>query len=409
MQGKNKPLIRYLNNPISNLIKKKYSCLILGPRQAGKTTLVNECLKGAKNTLTYLLQDPTLRIELERDPSRIIVQIRALKKNPLVFVDEAQKVPALFDAIQVLIDGKDAHFVLTGSSARKLKRHGANLLPGRIKRYHLSPLLWGELGLVKDCAIRELSIDNINRDAAYSFEDTLIYGSLPGIATLPRKDRPDFLKAYAEIYLEEEIRAEALSRKIGAFSRFLELAASESGTSPNLLKLSNESGVSQPAVKEFYNLLEDTLVIERVEPYLKNARKRILSSSRYYFFDLGVRNILARLPITPGLVNTQKGILFEHAVMLEIIRRVKVLNKNYKVCYWRTSAGAEVDCVIDMGDYVIPIEIKSSSYIAKSEIGGLRNFLSDYSKKAKHGYVVTMGGKKEAITDNITAIPWFYL
>lgn len=409
MQGKNKPLLRYLNNPISNLIKKKYSCLILGPRQAGKTTLVNECLKGVKNTLTYLLQDPTLRIELERDPSRIIAQIRALKKNPLVFIDEAQKVPALFDAIQVLIDNKDAHFILTGSSARKLKRHGANLLPGRIKRYHLDPLLWGELGLVKDCVVKELSIDNINRNVLYSFEDTLIYGSLPGIVTLPRKDRPDFLKAYAEIYLEEEIRAEALSRKIGAFSRFLELAASESGTSPNLLKLSNESGVSQPAVKEFYNLLEDTLVIERVEPYLKNARKRILSSSRYYFFDLGVRNILARLPITPDLVNTQKGVLFEHAVMLEIIRRVKALNKNYKVCYWRTSAGAEVDCVIDMGNHVIPIEIKSSSYIAKSEIGGLRNFLSDYGKLAKHGYVITMGGKKEAIADNITVIPWFYL
>ncbi len=406
MQGKNKPLLRYLNAVILGAIKKRYSFLILGPRQVGKTTLVNECLKGIKNTVKYLLQYPSLRIELERAPSRLISQIRALKKNPCVFIDEAQKVPSLFDAVQVLIDNKDAQFILTGSSARKLKRHGVNLLPGRIRRYHLSPLLWGELGLVKDCAIKELSIDNINRNIPYSFEDTLIYGSLPGIVRLPQKDRSDLLRAYAEIYLEEEIRAEALSRKIGAFSRFLELAAVESGANPNLCKLSNESGVSQPAVKEFYNILEDTLVVERVEPYLKNARKRILSSSRYYFFDLGVRNVLARFPLASDLVNTQKGILFEHAVMLEIIRRVKVLNKNYKICYWRTSAGAEVDCVIDLGSSVIPIEIKSSSFVAQSEIKGLKSFLNDYRKIAKHGYVITMGEKKEVLEDNITAIPW---
>lgn len=409
MQGKNKPLFRYLDTPISRAIKKKYSCLILGPRQVGKTTLVNECLKNTKNTVKYLLQDPSLRIELERYPSRLINQIRALKNSPYVFIDEAQKVPSLFDAVQVLIDNKDAQFILTGSSARKLKRHGVNLLPGRIKRFHLDPLLWGELGLVKDCAIKELSIDNINRNIPYSFEDTLIYGSLPGIVNLPREERSDFLRAYAEIYLEEEIRAEALSRKIGAFSRFLELAAVESGTNPNLRKLSNESGVSQPAIKEFYNILEDTLVVERVGPYLKNARKRILSSSRYYFFDLGVRNVLARLPLASNLVNTQKGILFEHAVVLEIMRRVKALNKNYKVCYWRTSAGAEVDCVIDLGDSVIPIEIKSSSFVAQSEIKGLKNFLSDYHKMAKLGFVITMGGRKEVLADNITAIPWFCL
>lgn len=409
MQGKNKLLSRYLDKTISGEIKKKYSFLILGPRQVGKTTLVNECLKGAKNTVKYLLQDPSLRIELERAPSRLINQIRALKNNPYVFIDEVQKIPSLFDAVQVLIDNKDAQFILTGSSARKLKRHGVNLLPGRIKRYHLSPLLWGELGLMKECAITELSLDNINHNISYSFKDTLIYGSLPGIVNLPQEDRLDFLRAYTEIYLEEEIRAEALSRKIGAFSRFLELAAVESGTNPNLRKLSNESGVSQPAVKEFYNILEDTLVAERVGPYLKNARKRILLSSRYYFFDLGVRNIMARFPLTPDLVNAQKGILFEHAVMLEIIRRVKVLNKNYKICYWRTSAGAEVDCVIDLGSCVIPIEIKSSSFVAQSELKGLKNFLSDYGKAAKHGFVITMGGKKEILAENITALPWFYL
>ncbi|MFH1309973.1 MAG: ATP-binding protein [Candidatus Omnitrophota bacterium] len=409
MQGKNKILFRYLDKTITALIKRRYSCLILGPRQAGKTTLVNGCLRDVNNAAEYLLQNPSLRIELERDPSRLMNQVRALKNNPYVFIDEAQKVPALFDVVQVLIDNKNAQFILTGSSARKLKRHGVNLLPGRIKLYHLTPLLWGELGLIKGSTIDEILVDNINQNVPYSFDNALVYGTLPGIVTLPREDREDFLRAYAEIYLEEEIRAEALSRKIGAFSRFLELAAVESGTSPNLHKLSNESGVSQPTVKEFYNILEDTLVVERVEPYLKNARKRILSSSRYYFFDLGVRNVLARFPLTPDLINIEKGVLFEHTVMLEIIRRITVLNKNYKVCYWRTSSGAEVDCVIDMGHSVIPIEIKSSSFIAQSELKGLKNFLNDYKKRAKHGYVITMGGKKELLAENITAIPWFCL
>jgi predicted AAA+ superfamily ATPase len=183
----------------------------------------------------------------------------------------------------------------------------------------------------------------------------------------------------------------------------------ESGTNPNLSKLSNESGVSQPAIKEFYRILEDTLVVERVEPYLKNGRKRILSSPRYYFFDIGVRNALARLPMDRKVISAQKGTLFEHAVMLEIIRRVKMLRKNYRVCFWRTAGGAEVDCVVDLGTRVIPIEIKSSKTVVASELKGLKNFLHDYKKQASVGYVITMGERKEKIADNIIALPWFDL
>lgn len=116
------------------------------------------------------------------------------------------------------------------------------------------------------------------------------------------------------------------------------------------------------------------MIAERVDPYLKNSRKRILSSSRYYFFDLGVRNTLARLPLVKELFNAQKGILFEHAVVLEIIRRIRALDKNYKVYYWRTSGGAEVDCVLDLAGQIIPIEIKASKNVSLSEIKGLKVF-----------------------------------
>lgn len=409
MQGKNKPLLRYLESRLAQMIKKKQSALILGPRQVGKTTLVQSVLKGVPNTLEYKLQNPGVRLELEKDPSRIIREVEAQGGRPYLFVDEAQKVPEVFDSAQVLIDQKIAQLFLTGSSARKLRRIGVNLLPGRIQKLSLDPLLWGELGFVGNPVIPELTLRNLNRSVRYLFEESLVFGSLPGIIGLSEQDRRDVLKSYAELYLEEEIRAEAVSRKIGAFSRFLELAAHESGTSPNLTKLSNESGVSQPAIKEFYRILEDTLVVERIDPYLKNARKRILSSPRYYFFDLGVRNALARFPLDRHLINVQKGVLFEHAVVLEIIRRIRALNKSYSVHFWRTSGGAEVDCVLDFGQSVIPIEIKATAHVAVSELKGLKSFLDEYHAVAKQGYVITLGSRKEQLAPNITALPWFDL
>lgn len=406
MQGKNKQLFRILETKLQKTLKNGGSFLLLGPRQTGKTTLIQNILKNVKNKSEYYLQDPSVRIEIEADPGKIIRQVEAIEGNPIVFVDEAQKVTDIFDAAQFLIDKKKASFILTGSSARKLRRQGVNLLPGRIKRFYLDPLLWSELGLIEENNISGLAIKNTNKDSKYSFTDTLVYGSLPAMVNLKENERGDVLRSYAEIYLEEEIRAEALSRKIGSFSRFLELAAAESGTNPNLTKLSNESGVSAPAIKEFYRVLEDTLIIERVDPFLRNSRKRILSSPRYYFFDVGVRNALARLPLSRELINAQKGILFEHAVILEIKRRIRALGKDYKVYYWRTSGGAEVDCVIDLGNEVIPIEIKSSKTVSLSELKGLRSFLDEYKNLAKQAYVIVPEGKKEKLTENITALPW---
>jgi len=409
MPGKNKVLNRYLEPVLKKLIKKNQSFFIFGPRQTGKTFLVKKILKKLKNTIEYSLQNPAVRLNLESDPGRLIREIEAIEKPPYVFIDEGQKIPLLFDAVQYLIDEKKATFFITGSSARKLRRKGTNLLPGRVKRFFLDPLLWGELGWLKKSSIKPLALKNINYGLNYSFEDQLIFGSLPLVVLTKKEERESILTSYTQIYLEEEIRAEALSRKIGSFLRFLELAALESGTSPNLTKLSLESGVSLPAIKEFYQLLVDTLIVHRVDPYLKNARKRLLTSPRYYFFDLGVRNALSYLPLNQGLVKAQKGTLFEHAVILEVIRRIRALNKNYRLYYWRTANGAEVDCVVDTGEALIPIEIKSSSYVTLSEIKGLKIFLEDYKDRTSLGYVITLGKKPEKLAKNILALPWDYL
>lgn len=385
--------------------------MLLGPRQVGKTTLMVKALKDTHPLLSYLLQDPATRIELERDPQKLIREVRAVSGQVTVFVDEAQKIPSIFDTAQVLIDEKKAKFFFTGSSARKLRQKGVNLLPGRIRLYMLDPLLWGELGLLnerQESALPSLALRNIN-PATHTIDDVLVYGSLPGILSTSREDAVELLQAYARLYIEEEIRAEALSRAIGPFARFLELAAMESGTSPNFTKLSKESGVGAPTIKEYYSILEDTLIVERVDPYVKNARKRILSTSRYYFFDTGVRNALARLPLIPELLKMQKGILFEHAVILEMIRRVRLLKTNHKIYYWRTSGGAEVDCVIESTDELIPIEIKSASHISRRDLTGLRSFIVDYGDKVKQAYVVTMGTRPEKVDDRIMVLPWQYL
>ncbi len=395
-----------MEGALSRLLAAGQSALILGPRQVGKTTLVKRCLEGLPDVLRFPLQDPEVRLALERDPALIIKRVAALGGKRRVFIDEAQKVPALFDSVQYLIDERLAAFVLTGSSARKLRRGGANLLPGRVKSFRLDPLSWNELGWIAGKTLVPLRMENLNTAGGYSFEKSQVFGSLPGIVSLAGDDdRRDFLKAYTHIYLEEEIRAEALSRKIGAFSRFLELAAAESGTSPNFAKLSMEAGVSAPAIKDFYAVLEDTLIVERLDPYMRNARKRVLSSPRYFFFDLGVRNVLARMPLGDGLLQAQKGVLFEHAVILEILRRIRALNKEAKAYFWRTSGGAEVDCVVDTGAELIPIEIKAGRKASAADARGLASFLQDYPA-AKRGYIVNNGAAVEQVARNIIAVPW---
>ncbi|MDH4164234.1 MAG: ATP-binding protein [Nitrospirota bacterium] len=399
-----------MEHVLGQILRKGQSALILGPRQTGKTFLAKACLTEVKKLMEYPLQDPGIRMEMERDAGVLIRQVEAQAGKPVVFVDEAQKVPELFDSAQYLIDENKASFIITGSSARKLRRKGVNLLPGRIRTFRLDPLQWNEFGWQTDHDAGLFRMPNINAIKGYSFEHSLIYGSLPGIVNQPDdKERVGLLKSYTQTYLEEEIRAEALSRKIGPFSRFLELAAQESGTNPNLTKLSLESGVSVPTIKEYFNILEDTLVVEKVEPYLKNARKRILTSPRYYFFDLGVRNALARVPLTEDLLNVDKGRLFEHAVILELIRRIRTQNLDYKVHYWRTGGGAEVDCVIDTGATIIPIEIKAGSKVTLTSLRGLSSFLETYKGKVKKAYVITTGRMPEKLTDTITALPWKYL
>lgn len=389
---------RYLTKKLIKTLQNNKSVLLLGPRQVGKSTLIRETLSKKIEFDSILLQNPEIRIKYEQDPSRLIHEYELAGTSKIIFIDEIQKVPTLFDSIQYLIDEHKKQFILTGSSARKLKRYNSNLLPGRLILHQMDPLMWGELGFIKNNLIPEIAISNISKDNTYSLDESIVFGSLPEIVSINGNDqRKELLKSYTTIYLEEEIRAEAISRNIGLFSSFLELIASESGSSPNFTKISNETGISIITVKEYFQILIDTLIIQQLPPFTKSIKRRIAKSSKYYLFDIGVRNVSADI---------QKGLLFEHFVVLEMFRRQKLLG-NMKLYYWRTQSGLEVDLIIESGSKIIPMEIKSGKNIRLIDLSGLCAFLDEY--KISKGYVVSMDSKPYKLDSRITVIPWNYL
>lgn len=373
---------------VLDVLERDKSILLLGPRQTGKTTLI----KQLKSDLYISLVNPRTRIAYERDPSRLTREVDALeggKELPLVVVDEIQKVPNLMDAVQDLIDSKRAKFVLTGSSARKLRRQGGvNLLPGRVVALHMDPLVLEEIP-----------------KPLPSIEEILLFGSLPQIITAKNNTvREEDLDSYVSTYLEEEVRAEALVRNIGSFSQFLKLAGIESGNISNLQNISKEVGVSNPTISGYYQILVDCLIAERFEPLTKSlTRKRLIKSPKFIMFDLGVR----RLAAWEGTSLPEKylGSLFEQWVGLELLHMLRFYPERSQVMFWRDADGAEVDWVIERHNEYIPIEVKWTEHPHPTDAKHLKTFLKEYSN-AKNGYVICRVDRRQKLAEGIFAINW---
>ncbi len=381
-------IARLLEKEIEREIKRGKSILLLGPRQTGKTTLI----KHFGNDLFLSLIRPDVRQRYEKNPELLYSEIEALsieqkKTNPLIVIDEVQKVPEILDVVQDIIDNKKASFILTGSSARKLRRgQNVNLLPGRVIASRLDPLVLNELD-------------------SYNLNELIMYGSLPGILLVKDAyEKEKELESYITTYLEEEIRAEAIVRNLGPFARFIELAASESGNIINLRKLSQEIGVSHTTIASYYQILEDCLIIEKITPITKSkTRKKLTKSQKYLFFDLGVRRVAAREGIKQP--REMLGKLFEQFIGLELIRYSRLSHKRSRVFFWRDPDGPEVDWVLDIENTYIPIEIKWTDSPTKSDIKHLKVFLSEYNN-TKLGYLVCQTPRKLKLDENIFAIPW---
>lgn len=382
-----KYVTRMIEKPIAEALRRGKSILLFGARQTGKTTLI----KRLKHDLYLTFANPTVRLKYEKDPSLLVKEVEAMhdeiKRMPRMIIDEVQKIPAILDAIQFLIDEGKAQFVLTGSSARKLI-HGpkVNLLPGRVVLFHLDPY-----------SLQEQPIEDL--------EKSLVYGALPSISMIKEQDiQEQDLDSYVETYLEEEVRAEALVRNLGAFARFLELSASESGSIINLLKLSTEIGVSHTTIASYYQILEDCLITHRIEPITKSkTRKKLTKSQKYIFFDLGVRRVAAKEGVK--LPKDKFGLLFEQFIGLELIKFAKQISSKMMLKFWRDPDGPEVDWVIEHNGIWVPIEVKWTETPSLKDAKHLNVFLSEYPNTRK-GYVVCRCDRRLKLSENITAISW---
>ncbi|PIY82039.1 MAG: hypothetical protein COX96_05030 [Candidatus Omnitrophica bacterium CG_4_10_14_0_2_um_filter_44_9] len=379
---------RSVEDRIRHTIERDKSVLLLGARQTGKTTLA--CQFNFDLSISFV--QPDVRQRYEKSPQLLKGEVESLAagikgRRPLVILDEVQKIPVILDVVQDLIDREKANFVLTGSSARKLRRGAKiNLLPGRIVAFRMDPF-----------SLPEFPADDL--------VERLIYGSLPGIlAVKDLSDRETDLEAYVTIYLEEEIRAEAVVRNLGDFARFLELAASESGGIVNLRKLSQEIGVSHTTIRSYYQILEDCLIAERVEPLTQSkTRKKLTKSEKYLFFDMGVRRLAAREGTK--LPRETMGQIFEQFIGLELLRSARIKGKATKIRFWRDPDGPEVDWVIDADGVYTPLEVKLTENPSSSDIRHLEVFLSEY-RSAKVGYLICQVPRKANLSERVIALPW---
>ena len=381
---------RQIEAHIRAALNRKKSVLLLGPRQTGKTTLV---MHQFRPDISYSFARAEIRLRYESHPELLIQELEdkfsTVKNTPLIFIDEVQKIPAIMDSIQYLIDNHVAQFILTGSSARKLKHSSnINLLPGRFVALTMDALNFIELPQPK-----------------FSLEELLLYGSLPGILSQESDKMKEVdLNSYVSTYLEEEIRAEALVRNIGAFSRFLELSASDAGLIVNFTKLSQEIGVADSTIAAYYQILEDCLIAQRIDPIIKSiSHRRLIKSPKYLFFDLGVKRVCANEGIK--LSSRQLGSMFEQFVGIELLRFARLSERQINLKYWRDAAGPEIDYVLDVEKTFIPVEVKWSASPGETDAKYLKKFLHEYAQ-AKVAYVICQTPRRFKLLENIIALPW---
>jgi predicted AAA+ superfamily ATPase len=316
------------------------SHFLFGPRQTGKTFLIRRVLP---NVRIYDLLDHTVYLALSQRPSRLAEEVQP--EDELVVIDEIQRIPDLLNEVHRLIEQRDIRFLLTGSSARKLRRGGVNLLGGRARTRHLHPLTCGELG------------------SHFGLERAIERGLLPSIyfSDDPKAD----LDAYAGTYLQHEIVAEGATRNVPAFSRFLRVAALCNATIVNYTKIANDSQVPRTTVYEYFEILKDTLILHEVPAWRLSKKRKPLASSKYYFFDVGVVSTLQGRAVKPA--TPEFGPAFETWLLHELIAYRDYVSGD-SVSFWRTTSGIEVDFVL--GDHTA-IEVKATDNVSASDLKSL--------------------------------------
>lgn len=353
------------------------SAFLWGARQTGKSTLLKELFPRSPY-YDLLLSDEFARLSAR--PSLLREEVLALPRlgESPVIVDEVQKCPALLDEVQWLMVNKGARFILSGSSARKLKRSGGNLLGGRAVRHELYPLVSAEI-------------------PKFDLLRALNQGTLPRHYLSPDPSR--LLASYLGDYLKEEIASEALSRRIPSFSRFLEAAAFSNGEMVNYQNIASDCGVSGPTVKEYFQILEDTLIGSFLPSYRKKPKRRVILAPKFYLFDVGVTgSLLKRGKVAPR--SELFGRALEHLVHNEVRAHRHYSGLEYPMAYWRTASQIEVDLIL--GDHEVAVEVKSTDAAAEKHAAGLRAFREEY--QVREAILVTMDPRPRKMA-GVTVLP----
>ena len=364
------PIIaRYLD---ARELLKQRSCFLFGPRQTGKSTLVRHQLADIR---TYNLLDPTLFIRLSRNPA--LIREALAPQTEIIVIDEIQKMPALLNEVQLMIEEHGVRFFLTGSSARTLRRKGVNLLGGRARSRVLHPFVSVELG------------DH------FRLERALEFGLLPSVyfSDAPAED----LAAYSGDYLKQEVAAEALVRNIGAFSRFLEVAALSHGRMINFAQIASDAQVPASTVREYYGILEDTFIAHEVPAYTETRKRKAISTSKYYLFDVGLaRHLQGRRGLPLG--TAEYGEAFESFVFQEIkgFCDYHLLDPPR---YWRSKSQFEVDFVV--GE--LAVEVKAKKAVSHRDLRGLRALREE--NRLSHYVLVSLEPMARRV-DGIDILPW---
>jgi len=342
---------------------RRRSFFLFGARGTGKTTWMRDAFRPDASLYLDLL-DPEVEDRYRRTPGRLEPQVRALPDSvEWVLIDEVQRAPRLLDVVHRLIENTGKRFVLTGSSARKLRRGASNLLAGRAFVYSLYPLTAPEL------------------DDAFDLGGALRWGTLPGIFSLDaEEDRRAYLRAYALTYLKEEIVAEQIVRRLDPFRRFLEVAAQSNGMIVNYANIARDVGADPKTVLTYFSILEDTLVGFLLPALHRSIRKQQRVNPKFYYFDPGVKRALDRtldIPLNAGTYEYGKA--FEHFIVTQIAHLSQYRYPDWRVSYLQTGAGVEIDLVIERpGLSTALIEIKSSDRVDERDVRHLARFIGDF-------------------------------
>lgn len=369
-------------------LPKNHHAFLFGARNTGKSTLLTNNYHPLDAHVFDLL-DLDLEYQLHSRPNSLFDMVKALSPDKkYIIIDEIQKIPALLNVVHRLMKDKTRYFIMSGSSAKKLKQEGVNLLAGRAFVYHLYPLSYREIG------------------EQFNLMEALHWGTLPEIFSCDSEnEKRQFLMSYAHTYLKEEIGAEQLVKNLAPFRRFLEVAAQCNGQIINYAAIARDTHLDDKTVKSYFSLLEDTLIGYMLEPYHGSLRKRVHQKPKFYFFDTGVVRALSQqlsLPLLPKTIAF--GNAFEHFVINECIRLASYYQKDYKFSYLKTVNDQEIDLIIERpGQTSLLIEIKSSNEIVQEMLKPLK-LLKDEFPNAEAMCISNDPYAKQF--DNILALHW---